>query len=412
MVSLGVQFRFIDRLDNRFRPGEFAHNLEAVANEGANKQGKEHCPESDGAAKEPPDHQHRDFNAQAHSGHWPSSAKVDSGHHAVAWSGPQIGGEVQAATQSHEGNAQEHSTNAHNGVVWVGDHRTHDLQSSGDHNRVGNGAQAQLLSQGNPGEQDHHTDRKGGFANIKRRAAGDTLGQHGPRADPEIGYHQEGFTGAKEPQTQNEHRQRAWFPGPPAFGAPSGEWNTAAGTQKCWEKGHYFRNLSARPLSIRYLGGMRLRRIALVTTTLLVGATLVSGCGGSGDEGAQSETETVAADVPLGSQQLMIDQQITVLDQPLVYPKKGAAQVSSEITTLEPGQETGWQLHRIPVFVYVLSGTYTVEYEAGVTKEFPAGSSMMQALKTSYNGINKGEETVQLLTVYMGAEGKRNVVRQ
>lgn len=157
---------------------------------------------------------------------------------------------------------------------------------------------------------------------------------------------------------------------------------------------------------------MRLRRIALVTTTLLVGATLVSGCGGSGDEGAQSETETVAADVPLGSQQLMIDQQITVLDQPLVYPKKGAAQVSSEITTLEPGQETGWQLHRIPVFVYVLSGTYTVEYEAGVTKEFPAGSSMMQALKTSYNGINKGEETVQLLTVYMGAEGKRNVVRQ
>ncbi|MCF8529798.1 MAG: cupin domain-containing protein [Candidatus Nanopelagicales bacterium] len=157
---------------------------------------------------------------------------------------------------------------------------------------------------------------------------------------------------------------------------------------------------------------MRLQKIALVTTTLLVGATLVSGCGGSGDEGAQSETETVAADVPLGSQQLMIDQQITVLDQPLVYPKKGAAQVSSEITTLEPGQETGWQLHRIPVFVYVLSGTYTVEYEAGVTKEFPAGSSMMQALKTSYNGINKGEETVQLLTVYMGAEGKRNVVRQ
>jgi len=157
---------------------------------------------------------------------------------------------------------------------------------------------------------------------------------------------------------------------------------------------------------------MRLQKIALVTTALLVGATLVSGCGGSGDEGAQSETETVAADVPLGSQQLMIDQQITVLDQPLVYPKKGAAQVSSEITTLEPGQETGWQLHRIPVFVYVLSGTYTVEYEAGVTKEFPAGSSMMQALKTSYNGINKGEETVQLLTVYMGAEGKRNVVRQ
>lgn len=146
---------------------------------------------------------------------------------------------------------------------------------------------------------------------------------------------------------------------------------------------------------------------------MLVGVTLVSGCGGSGDEGAQTGTESAesSAETVVGTQQLMIDQQITVLDQVLAYPKKGAAQVSSAISTLEPGQETGWQLHRIPVFVYVMSGTYTVEYEAGVTKEFPAGSSLMQATKTNYNGINKSEDTVQLLTVYMGAEGKRNVVR-
>ena len=114
----------------------------------------------------------------------------------------------------------------------------------------------------------------------------------------------------------------------------------------------------------------------------------------------------------MGTQQLLIDQEITVLDQVVEYPKKGTAQISSAISTLEPGQETGWQLHRIPVLVYVMSGTYTVEYEAGVTKEFPAGSSFMQAVKTNYNGINKGEETVQLMTVYMGAAGKRNVVVQ
>jgi hypothetical protein len=34
----------------------------------------------------------------------------------------------------------------------------------------------------------------------------------------------------------------------------------------------------------------------------------------------------------------------------------------------------------------------------------------MQAVKTNYNGINKGEDTVQLLTVFMGAQGKRNTV--
>ncbi len=135
----------------------------------------------------------------------------------------------------------------------------------------------------------------------------------------------------------------------------------------------------------------------------------MSACGGGGDPAATSSDVPTTVEVT-GTQQLMIDQEITVLDQKLVYPKKGVAQVSSAITTLEPGQETGWQLHPVPVFVYVLSGTYTVEYEAGVTKEFPAGSSIMQAVKTNYNGINKGEDTVQLLTVFMGAQGKRNTV--
>lgn len=135
----------------------------------------------------------------------------------------------------------------------------------------------------------------------------------------------------------------------------------------------------------------------------------MSACGGGGDPAATSSDVPTTVEVT-GTQQLMIDQEITVLDQKLVYPKKGDAQVSSAVTTLEPGQETGWQLHPVPTFVYVLSGTYTVEYEAGVTKEFPAGSSLMQAIKINYNGINKGEDTVQLLTVFMGAKGKRNTV--
>ena len=137
--------------------------------------------------------------------------------------------------------------------------------------------------------------------------------------------------------------------------------------------------------------------------------TLVTACGGDDDTVAPSPDSPTTAE-STGTQQLMIDQEITVLDQKLVYPKKGRAQVSSMISTLEPGQETGWQLHRVPVYVYVLSGTYTVEYEAGVTKEFPAGSSTMQAIKANYNGINKGEDAVQLLTVFIGSKGKKNTV--
>lgn len=150
-------------------------------------------------------------------------------------------------------------------------------------------------------------------------------------------------------------------------------------------------------------------QIARGLIALALVGTLVSACGGGDDTEAASSDSPTTVEVT-GTQQLMIEQEITVLDQKLVYPKKGVSQVSSMITTLEPGQETGWQLHRVPVFVYVLSGTYTVEYEAGVTKEFPAGSSTMQAIKTNYNGINKGEDSVQLLTVFMGAKGKKNIV--
>lgn len=145
----------------------------------------------------------------------------------------------------------------------------------------------------------------------------------------------------------------------------------------------------------------------LIALALL--GTLVTACGADDDTVATSPDSPTTAEIT-GTQQLMIDQEITVLDQKLVYPKKGRAQVSSMVTTLEPGQETGWQLHRVPVYVYVLSGTYTVEYEAGVTKEFPAGSSTMQAIKANYNGINKGEDAVQLLTVFMGSKGKKNTV--
>lgn len=163
------------------------------------------------------------------------------------------------------------------------------------------------------------------------------------------------------------------------------------------------------PLPIRYLGEMR---SPVKIAAILLGVSLVSACGGSGEEAAVSESAAATTESVIGRQELLTEQELTVLDQTFAYPKKGPAEISSAISSLEPGQETGWQLHRIPVYVYVMSGTYTVEYEAGVTKEFPAGSAFMQAVKTSYNGINKGEETVQLLTVYMGAKGKRIVVPQ
>ena len=66
----------------------------------------------------------------------------------------------------------------------------------------------------------------------------------------------------------------------------------------------------------------------------------------------------------------------------------------------------------MPLYVYVLEGTLTVEYDAGVTKEYPAGTAFMEATKVFHNGINKGSSVVRVLCVFMGAEGLNNTVKR
>lgn len=144
----------------------------------------------------------------------------------------------------------------------------------------------------------------------------------------------------------------------------------------------------------------------------VVCAALLTACGGSDEaaiDSAASPTATASAQGPL---QLLDAQEITILDQRVEYPTKKPARITSDVTVLEPGQETGWRRHRVPVYVYVLEGTYTVEYDAAVTRDFPAGTAFIQAIKTDYNGMNKGTEPVRLLTVYLGAKGIRDIIER
>lgn len=151
---------------------------------------------------------------------------------------------------------------------------------------------------------------------------------------------------------------------------------------------------------------------------LAVGVTaalILTACGG--DEPAATASGSAAAASPSaaaveGREVLLDAQELTTLDQPIAYPKKGAAEVTSYLLTLEPGQETGWHKHRVPLYVHVLEGTVTVEYDAGVVKEYPAGTTYMEAQGVWHNGTNKGDDTVRILTVYFGAKGAKNTVER
>ena len=152
-----------------------------------------------------------------------------------------------------------------------------------------------------------------------------------------------------------------------------------------------------------------------VGAALLGAAVLMSvtGCGDdSASEDVRQSTTPLTAEVEEGSQTFLENQELTVLDQRVTYPKKKPARISSETVVLGPGDSTGWRRHRIPVYVQVLAGTYTVDFGEGALVEYPAGTAFIQATKTDYKGTNTHEEEVSVLHVYLGAKGLRDIIER
>jgi quercetin dioxygenase-like cupin family protein len=96
-----------------------------------------------------------------------------------------------------------------------------------------------------------------------------------------------------------------------------------------------------------------------------------------------------------------------IIDQPIVYPE-GKPKITSAIVTIPSGGETGWHTHEVPLYVYILDGAVTVDYGEKGTKVYEAGKAIMEAMDWAHNGMNKGDEPVRILAVYMGADGKEN----
>lgn len=157
------------------------------------------------------------------------------------------------------------------------------------------------------------------------------------------------------------------------------------------------------------------RRLGGLAAALALAVAALAGCGGSDEPAPSGSGSAAAASAGAGSAggQVLLDAQaLDVLDQAIAYPRKGDAQITSEVLTLEPGQESGWHRHRVPVFVYVMEGTLSVEYDAGVAKEYPAGTAYMEAEDIWHDVANKGDDTARFLVVYLGAKGAKNSVER
>jgi quercetin dioxygenase-like cupin family protein len=107
----------------------------------------------------------------------------------------------------------------------------------------------------------------------------------------------------------------------------------------------------------------------------------------------------------------LLSAETDTLGAPVVYPA-GTPKITSAIVTIPPGGETGWHIHRVPLFVYILEGEVTVDYGSKGVKVVKAGESMMEAMNWNHNGMNKGDVPVKILAVYMGGGESANTAME
>lgn len=95
----------------------------------------------------------------------------------------------------------------------------------------------------------------------------------------------------------------------------------------------------------------------------------------------------------------------TVMDEPIVYPTGAPAKLTAAIIEMQPGVETGWHTHGVPLTGLILDGELTVDYGAKGTRTYKKGQSVAEAISVPHNGKNTGTGVMKLFVVYIGAEG-------
>jgi len=101
----------------------------------------------------------------------------------------------------------------------------------------------------------------------------------------------------------------------------------------------------------------------------------------------------------------------TISGQKIQYPKTDKAEMASVMVEIQPGKENGRHMHSVPTYVHVLEGIMTVEFEDGTRQTFKAGTGFLEAVNTVHSAKNLGEVPLRLLVVFVGEEGRPNLIR-
>jgi quercetin dioxygenase-like cupin family protein len=91
---------------------------------------------------------------------------------------------------------------------------------------------------------------------------------------------------------------------------------------------------------------------------------------------------------------------------PFSYPQTDKPEIVTATGILEPGGRTARHQHPVPVYVYVLEGTLTIEPEGGQPREYSAGQAFIEDVNHWHQAFNRGETPTKILIVGVSEEGQ------
>jgi quercetin dioxygenase-like cupin family protein len=144
----------------------------------------------------------------------------------------------------------------------------------------------------------------------------------------------------------------------------------------------------------------RLRPSRRLATYLLLGLVLTSI-----PAAAEPNTPVPAPLAVAPETRMVLSTGSTVTGEAIHYPSGGPAQITAVEITLQPGQQTGWHTHPVPLFGYILEGELTVDYGPRGKRIYLKGDGLAEAMNEAHNGRNTGLRPVKILAVFVGLKG-------
>src|ERR1700730_7076947 len=87
------------------------------------------------------------------------------------------------------------------------------------------------------------------------------------------------------------------------------------------------------------------------------------------------------------------------LGHPLTYASTKKPEVTMLFVEIPPGAQTGWHIHPVQGYAYIISGRLAVESRYG-THVFQTGQGVIEPTGILHNGKNIGKEPVKIIVVF------------